>query len=55
MVSRTKKNRDDLVHHYDSILISFRQDGEGGNILGHFNIKETNSPTSTKIPENMLV
>jgi len=31
--------RDDLVHHYDSHLISIKQ-GEGGrNILGHFNIK----------------
>jgi hypothetical protein len=35
-----KRIRDDLVHHYDSILISFRQDGEGRNVLGHFNIKE---------------
>jgi hypothetical protein len=35
-----KKIRDDLVHNYDSILISFKQDGEGRNVLGHFNIKE---------------
>ncbi len=35
-----KRIRDDLVHHYDSILISFRQNGEGRNVLGHFNIKE---------------
>jgi hypothetical protein len=32
-------SRDDLVHHYDSHLISIKQ-GEGGKtILGHFNIK----------------
>jgi hypothetical protein len=34
-----KKTRDDLVHHYDSILISFKQNGEGRNVVGHFNIK----------------
>jgi hypothetical protein len=34
-----KKTRDDLVHHYDSILISFKQNGEGRNVIGHFNIK----------------
>jgi len=32
-------SRDDLVHYYDSLLISIEQ-GEGGkNILGYFNIK----------------
>ncbi len=34
-----KKTRDDLVHRYDSILISFKQNGEGRNVVGHFNIK----------------
>jgi hypothetical protein len=34
-----KKTRDDLIHHYDSILISFKQNGEGRNVVGHFNIK----------------
>jgi hypothetical protein len=34
-----KKTRDDLVHFYDSILISFKQNGEGRNVVGHFNIK----------------
>ena len=34
-----RDSRDDLVHYYDSHLISIEQ-GEGGrNILGHFNIK----------------
>jgi hypothetical protein len=34
-----RDSRDDLVHHYDSHLISIKQ-GEGErNILGHFNIK----------------
>ena len=35
-----RKTRDDLVHYYDSILISFKQNGEGRNVIGHFNIKE---------------
>ena len=35
-----KKTRDDLVHNYDSILISFKQNGKGRNVVGHFNIKE---------------
>jgi len=35
-----KKTRDVLVHRYDSILISFKKNGEGRNIVGHFNIKE---------------
>jgi hypothetical protein len=35
-----KRIRDDLVHNYDSILISFKQNGEGRNVLGHFNTKE---------------
>ena len=31
--------RDDLIHYYDSLLISIER-GEGGkNVLGHFNIK----------------
>lgn len=34
-----KKTRDDLIHYYDSILISFKQNGEGRNVVGHFNIK----------------
>jgi hypothetical protein len=34
-----KRTRDDLIHYYDSILISFKQNGKGRNIVGHFNIK----------------
>ena len=34
-----KKIRDDLIHHYDSILISFKQNEGGRNVVGHFNIK----------------
>jgi hypothetical protein len=34
-----KQTRDDLVHHYDSILISSKQNGVGRNVVGHFNIK----------------
>jgi len=32
-------SRDDLVHHYDSLLISIEHGESGRNILGHFNIK----------------
>ncbi len=35
-----RKTRDGLVHRYDSILISFTQNGEGRNVVGHFKIKE---------------
>ncbi len=34
-----KKIRDNLIHHYDSILISFKQNGKGKNVIGHFHIK----------------
>jgi hypothetical protein len=35
-----KRTRDDLIHFYDSMLISFKKNGEGRNVIGHFNIKE---------------
>ncbi len=31
--------RDDLIHHYDSLLISIEQNKGGKNVLGHFNVK----------------
>lgn len=31
--------RDDLIHHYDSLLISISQGDGVKNVLGHFNIK----------------
>ncbi len=34
-----RKRRDDLEHRYESLLISFRQDEDGKNILGHFSTK----------------
>ena len=34
-----KRRRDDLEHYYESLLISFKQDKEGKNILGHFSTK----------------
>ncbi len=34
-----KDRRDDLVHRYDSFLISFKQGEDGKTILGHFSIK----------------
>lgn len=34
-----KDTRDDLIHYYDSILISFKEIEGGKNILGHFHIK----------------
>ena len=33
------KRRNDLVHRYESLLISLRQDKNGKNILGHFSTK----------------
>ncbi len=35
--------RDDLVHNYDSLLISFKQDGDGKVTLGHFSMKKRTS------------
>jgi len=37
------KRRDDLVHNYESLLISFKQDEDGKYILGHFSTKGHNS------------
>jgi hypothetical protein len=34
-----RDTRDDLIHHYDSILLSFKQGTDGKSIIGHFNIK----------------
>jgi hypothetical protein len=34
-----RKRRVDLEHHYESLLISFKQDEDGKNILGHFSTK----------------
>jgi hypothetical protein len=34
-----RDRRDDLVHRYDSFLISFKQRENGKNILGHFSTK----------------
>jgi len=31
--------RDDLIHHYDSLLISIERNEGGKNVLGHFNVK----------------
>ncbi len=36
---KMKGRRDDLVHWYESLLISFKQDEEGKTILGHFSTK----------------
>lgn len=36
---KMKDTRDDLVHHFDSILLSFQQSTGGRNIIGHFNIR----------------
>ena len=33
------KTRDDLVHHYESFLITIEKDNKGNNILGYFGIK----------------
>lgn len=33
-----KVTRDDVIHYYDSILISFKEIQGGGNIVGHFHI-----------------
>lgn len=33
------KTRDNLVHHYESFLITMERDNEGNNILGYFGIK----------------
>ena len=41
--SKMKDSRDDLVHHFDSILLSFKQGKGGKNIVGHFNIKGRSS------------
>ncbi len=35
-----KKRRDDLVHQYETLLISFKQNPDGGNIAGQFSTKE---------------
>jgi hypothetical protein len=35
-----RERRVDLEHNYESLLISFRQDKDGKNILGHFSTKE---------------
>lgn len=34
-----KDTRDDLIHYYDSILLSFKEIEGGKNIIGHFHIK----------------
>jgi hypothetical protein len=34
-----RKRRNDLVHRYESLLISLRQDEDGRNIPGHFSTK----------------
>jgi hypothetical protein len=34
-----KDTRDDLIHYYDSILLSFKEIEGGRNIIGHFHIK----------------
>lgn len=36
---KMKDTRDDLVHYFDSMLLSFQQGTGGRNIIGHFNIK----------------
>lgn len=36
---KIKDSRDDLVHYFDSILLSFKQGKGGKNVVGHFNIK----------------
>ena len=35
-----KRRRDDLVHKYETLLISFRQNPDGRNIAGQFSTKE---------------
>jgi hypothetical protein len=35
-----RARRGDLEHNYESLLISFRRDQDGKNILGHFSTKE---------------
>jgi len=37
---KMKDRRDDLLHFYESLLISFKQDEEGKTILGHFSTKQ---------------
>jgi len=34
-----KDARDDLIHHYDALIVSIKRGAGGDNILGHFNIK----------------
>ncbi len=34
-----RKRRGDLEHQYESLLISFKQNGDGKHILGHFSTK----------------
>jgi hypothetical protein len=35
-----RSRRVDLEHNYESLLVSFRQDEEGGTILGHFSTRQ---------------
>ena len=37
---KMKDRRDDLLHFYESLLISFRKDEEGKTVLGHFSTKQ---------------
>ena len=33
-----KDTRDDIIHHYDSVLLSFSQTEDNKNIIGHFHV-----------------
>jgi len=46
-----RKRRVDLEHQYESLLISFKQDEDGKNILGHFSTKGRTSKEYEDIRE----